>query len=389
MAKKKKDEAEDFQEPVNATWGELDKLSELAASYGYNFTGTEIAAWGDVRWGNLKEYLDALDRGDKVATPEWLTELVDAQAEAVGQSHVAGVDEHGDEIFHPLPDDVPRDEETIPEPAPEPVAPVEPSELEALRKTVANLQRQIEYMPLLTPRQQEALEVAEEVGTLYQSVAKAEEKFDDADKAAKSAKKAYESLLKDLQDAAGRLEAITGTGDYQRTLFNHPYRGVTHDEMAAPVAVALPVVDAVPDPSTPVDAGGSIPLTDLTKAGLSKHAEHNKQGLTAKKIDALVEVVGGTIDDLERWLQAGNAIQSIKGFSDEWATRVHDALGVIRDRYPVPEGVVAEFDMLEAITGEKSEPIEPVAELVDELEDVTGELMTDAELDEHLEAMPV
>lgn len=321
---------------------EYNKMAQQAIGYGWDIDVATIEGMDDDQRSAFDKYLQGMDRNEDPLVPAFLLPVDDeAEAEAIGQSHVVGVDEHGDEIFDELEPVVAPESviDSTPGLAGEIVAgeavaaPIEPSELESLRKTVANLQRQIEYMPLLTPRQQEALEVAEEVGTLSQTVAKAEEKYSDADKAAKAAKKAYESLLQDLQDAAQRLDDITGTGDYQRSLFNQPYRGVSHDELAA--VAAIPVDTAV-EPAKPHDVGGAIRLDDLTKAGLTTHVEHDKPGLTTKKIEALVETVGGTVRDLEAWLQAGNQLNTIKGFGDEWVTRTMDALGVIRDRYPVP-----------------------------------------------------
>jgi len=256
-----------------------------------------------------------------------------------------------------------------------------------LREQVAGLQRQFNYTPMLTPRQQEALEVAEEVGQLSRFCHDVETKYDKSDKETKSLKKAYETALKELQTAAERLEEVMGDGDYQKRLFPMASNG-SYSESVSAVFQVVDETGAISSETVIIepgyDEGGIINLAYLQKADLENMKPGNgKDGLTAKKIEALKESVGETVADLESWLQSGNTLDKIKGFGTEWVTRTMDALGVIRDAYPVPEMVVTteQDDLIKSTEFEDilPEPVENNAvvslgedglkiELVDELE---------------------
>lgn len=301
---------------------ENEKLVELARGYGYPITAESLPAFPHEKREELESFLTALDAGQPVACPGWLVELGDTPPEAA-------------------------------QPTPEQTA------IETLTRQVASLQQQLDGTPLLTERQQEALDIGQEIGELSRTVRDAEEEFSRADKTAKAAKKNFEALLLDLQKMSERLDEINSGGDFQRSLF--PSGGTSHE-----------IHGDKPEPTA--DDGGAINLDDMSKAGLARHGIE-AEGLTAKKIETLKHEVGETLADLEKWLSNGGDPANIEGFGPAWVSRLTEARTELRTKYPMPgddneAGSVAELDPddPEDIDGiELDEPGDDT--LIDELED--------------------
>lgn len=311
---------------------EFEKMAVQTQHHGVDVDVETIAGMDDGQRGALDKYLQSMDRGEDVEVPDIFSEAIAGTEPEVEQPEETVIVTTDEQVM--VVDSV------LPVPGAEFPTPSETDRLIAeLREQVAGLQRQFNHVPMLTPRQQEALSVAEEIGELTMFVIEAESKFNKLDKEAKAAKKAFEAARDDMQAANERLHEITSGGDYQRRLFpTYPSTDfTTHAESLGQPVSAVAGEDVAVE-QVEVDFGGSIMLDELSRNGLQKFDDSREwDGLTAKKIEALKAEVGETVADLESWLQAGYRLDSIKGFGPEWVTRTMEALGVIRDVYPVPE----------------------------------------------------
>lgn len=96
------------------------------------------------------------------------------------------------------------------------------------------------------------------------------------------------------------------------------------------------------DPEPAEDVGAKLPLIvlafkdDEQISNLAK--ERAVKGLTVKRVESLAEQIeGSTIGDLEKH-QRENPFWNadLKGFGEEWITRLQDAHMIVREVYPMP-----------------------------------------------------
>jgi len=86
------------------------------------------------------------------------------------------------------------------------------------------------------------------------------------------------------------------------------------------------------------DEAGKKPLSVLVTAELRQAVgDRDIVGLTNAKAAKLIECVGPTVDDLEKVMRENEYWhRDVKGFGEEWITRVVDSLLAYRKAFPVP-----------------------------------------------------
>lgn len=115
----------------------------------------------------------------------------------------------------------------------------------------------------------------------------------------------------------------------------------------------LPFRDGPEAAEPPDDPHGDETLDILITAALRKATGTSVDGLTAKKVEVLVEQCGGTkIADLEKWFrEKPHWNTDLPGFGEEWITRLQDAHTAYRLAFPMP--VEGEADPEPEGTGEQ------------------------------------